>query len=170
MHRQTACRPPADLHYEESSQRNETATWDCQTATDFSWQRDAPLTQGRTQIPHSSSYPCIGLLGRLGTASPGVSSRRPSTWATQFPVVINLTVTQVLTGIRRRDRLPSLVAQRLANGRDGDEHDGPNEAYDDRVEDDGLFMCLPLLLMALRIKKRGLKGMAEDVRGSGMSA
>lgn len=50
------------------------------------------------------------------------------------------------TRIGSRDLLRDLISKCLPHRRDGDEHDGPYEAEDAGVEDDGLFMCLSLLL------------------------
>lgn len=52
---------------------------------------------------------------------------------------------RALTRIRRRDRLSRPPAERLAHRRDGDDHRGPNEPDDDRVEEHGLLVRLSLL-------------------------
>ncbi len=52
---------------------------------------------------------------------------------------------RTLTRVRRRDGLRGLPAERFADPRHGDDQCGAYEAYDDREEDDGLLMRLPLL-------------------------
>ena len=50
-----------------------------------------------------------------------------------------------LTRVRRRDGLCGLPSESFADRGHGDDHGRADEAYDDREEDDGLLMRLPLL-------------------------
>ncbi len=98
--------------------------------------------------PHSSSYPCTGFRSRLGTVVRVSAARAPVTaWHifTPFLRISRRRRRQRLTRVACGDRVGVPVPQRLANRGDSDEHNGPNEANDERVEDDRLLVRLALL-------------------------
>lgn len=124
---------------------------------------------------HSSSYPCTGLRSRLGTVVRVSSACAPVPGGHLFTPLLHTSRKyrrQRLTRVTSGNRVGVPVPQRLADRRDGDQHDRPNEANDERVEDDRLLVRLALLHIVLDVVSLSLVYCERQVcvRGSGMSA